>query len=87
MRKNFKQSHQNQGQDIAVHYFFICSIEYLKSYLEQQDNKKKSRGYKLKRKKKVKVLVLADDMIVYKTNPTNSIRELLQLINTFIKKD
>ena len=35
------------------------------------------------RKEEVKVLLFADDMIVYINDPKNSARELLQLINTF----
>ena len=37
------------------------------------------------RKKEVKVLLFADDMTVYISDPKNSTRELLQLINTFSK--
>ena len=36
-------------------------------------------------KEKLKVLLFADDMIVFISNPKNSTRELLQLINTFSK--
>ena len=43
----------------------------------------RSRGYKLKKKKEVKHSPFADDMIVYISDPNNSNRELLQLINTF----
>ena len=35
------------------------------------------------RKKEVKLSIFADDMIVYISNPKNSAKELLQLINTF----
>jgi hypothetical protein len=35
--------------------------------------------------KKRKVSLFADDMIVYISNPKNSTRELLQLINNFSK--
>ena len=34
-------------------------------------------------RKEVKLSLFADDMIVYISDPKNSIRELLQLINTF----
>jgi hypothetical protein len=43
--------------------------------------KRTSRGYKLERKKSK--YQFADDMIVYISDPKNSIRELLHLINTF----
>ena len=36
-------------------------------------------------KEEVKVLLFADDMIVYVNDPINSTRELLQLINCFSK--
>ena len=42
------------------------------------------KGYKLKRKK-IKVSLFADDMIVYISDPKNSTGKLLQLINTFRK--
>ena len=34
-------------------------------------------------KEEVKLSLFSDDMIVYKSDPKNSTRELLQLINTF----
>ena len=34
-------------------------------------------------KKEVKISLIADDMIVYISDPNNSIRELLSLINSF----
>jgi hypothetical protein len=34
-------------------------------------------------KKEVKILLIADDMIVYISDPKNSTRELLNLINNF----
>jgi hypothetical protein len=36
-------------------------------------------------KEEIKVSLFADDMIVYISNPKNSTRELLQLINNFSK--
>ena len=36
-------------------------------------------------KDEVNLSLFADDMIVYISDPTNSTKELLQLINTFIK--
>ena len=44
-------------------------------------NKRSSRGYKLERKKS-KISLFADDMIVYISDPKNSTRELLSLINS-----
>jgi hypothetical protein len=38
-------------------------------------------------KEEVKVWLFVDDMIVYLSDPKNSTRELLQLINTFSKVD
>jgi hypothetical protein len=36
-------------------------------------------------KEEIKALLCVDDMIVYKSDPQNSTRELLQLINNFSK--
>jgi hypothetical protein len=38
------------------------------------------KGYKLKR---IKLALFADDMIMYISNPKNSTKEILQLINIF----
>jgi hypothetical protein len=54
----------------------------LKSFPEQLDNRRRSRGYKLERKKSI--YHNAHDMIVYISDPKNSIRKLLSLINSFI---
>jgi hypothetical protein len=48
----------------------------------QFDNKRRSRGYKLERKKSKYHLL---QMIVYISDPKNSTRELLNLINSFIE--
>jgi ribosome biogenesis protein Nip4 len=53
----------------------------LKSFPEQLDNRRRSRGYKLERKKSI--YHNAHDMIVYISDPKNSIRKLLSLINSF----
>jgi hypothetical protein len=53
----------------------------LKYQLEKLDNKRWSKVYKLERKKPL----FADDRIVYLSDPKNSTRELLQLINIFTK--
>jgi hypothetical protein len=52
----------------------------LKYYPEQLDNKRSSRGYK---KEEVKISLFADDMVLYISDPKNSTRELLNLINSF----
>jgi|AATB01.1.fsa_nt_gi hypothetical protein len=44
--------------------------------------KRRSKGSKSERKK---VSLFADDMIAYRSNPKDSTRELLQLINNFSK--
>ena len=36
-------------------------------------------------KEEVKMLLFADDMLEYRSDPKNSTRKLLQLINTFSK--
>ena len=58
------------------------STQYLKYQPEQFDSKRRSRGYKLERKKS-KYHFFADDMTVYKSDPKNFTRELLNLINNF----
>jgi hypothetical protein len=47
--------------------------------------KKKKGGQREIGKEEVKISLLADDMIVYLSDPQNSSRELLQLINNFSK--
>ena len=55
---------------------------YLKSYPEQLDNKRRIKRIQIG-KEEVKISVFADDMIIYISNPKNSTRELLNLINSF----
>jgi hypothetical protein len=57
----------------------------LKFKPEELDNKRKSKGYKLERKKQAKISLFADDMIIYLSHPKNSTREFLKLINNFNK--
>jgi hypothetical protein len=51
----------------------------LKSKPEQLDSKRRSKGYKLERKKS-KYNLFADDMILYISDSKNSTRELLNLM-------
>ena len=53
----------------------------MKSKPEQFDNKRRSREYKLEKMKSKSLF--ADDMIVYISDPKNSTREPLSLINRF----
>jgi hypothetical protein len=58
----------------------------LKSKLEElDDNKGRSMGYKLERKKSRHHSLFVDDMILYISDPKNSTTEFLQLINNFRK--
>ena len=61
-------------------YLFNIILEVLARAIRQQ---KEVKGIQI-RKEKVKTSLFADD-IVYLSNPKNSTRELLQLINTFCK--
>jgi hypothetical protein len=45
--------------------------------LEKLDNKRRLRGYHGKGRRKIYISVFADDMIVYISDPKNSMRELL----------
>jgi hypothetical protein len=54
----------------------------LKPQPEQLDNKRRSRGYKLERKKS-KISLFTDDMIVYISDSKTSTKVLLNLINIF----
>ena len=62
-----------------IQYLFNIVLEVLTRAIRQQ---KEIKGI-LIGKEEVKLLLFADDMIVYKCNPQNSTRELLQLMNTF----
>jgi hypothetical protein len=50
-------------------------------------NKKEVKGIQVEKKKDVKISLFADDMIAYINDPKNSIRELLNLINSFSAVD
>ena len=60
-------------------YLLNIVLEVLARAIRQQ---KEIKGMQIG-KKEVKLLLFADDMIVYISDPKNSARELLQLINTF----
>ena len=57
---------------------FDIDLEVLARAIRQ---KWRSRGFKLVRKK-VKLSLFADDILVYMSDPENSTREFLQLIHT-----
>jgi hypothetical protein len=59
-------------------YLFNIVLEVLARAIRQQ---KKIKGIQIG-KKQVKISLLADDMILYISDPENSTRELLNLINT-----
>jgi hypothetical protein len=60
-------------------YLFNISLEVLARAIRQP---KKIKGIQIG-KEEVKISVFADDMIVYISDPKNSTRELLNLINSF----
>jgi hypothetical protein len=64
-------------------YLFNTILEVLARAIRQQ---KEVKGIKIE-KEEVKISLFADDMIVHLSDPKNSTRELLQLINNFSKVD
>ncbi|KAL6041448.1 hypothetical protein STEG23_023563, partial [Scotinomys teguina] len=60
-------------------YLFNIVLEVLARAIRQNNE---IRGIQI-RKEEVKISLFADDMIVYLSDPKNSTKELLQLINTF----
>ena len=79
MKRKSKQFHQNQEQNKAIPYLFDIVLENLaRAIRRQKEIKEMQIG-----NEEVKLSLFANDMIVYITNPKNSISELLQLINTF----
>ncbi|KAL6042422.1 hypothetical protein STEG23_017316 [Scotinomys teguina] len=60
-------------------YLFNIVLEVLARAIRQQ---KEIKGIQI-RKEEIKISLFADDMIVYLSDPKNSTKELLQLINTF----
>ena len=79
MERNLKQF-QNQGLDkILSPYLFNIVLEVLTRAIQQQ---KDIKGIQIG-KEEAKISLFAEDMIVYISYPKNSIRELLNLINSF----
>ena len=72
------KSGTRQGCPLSSHLFNIV-LEVLAIAIRQQTEIKRIQIGK----EEVKLLLLADDMIVYISEPKNSTRKLLQLINTF----
>ena len=62
-------------------YLYNVVLKVLVRAIRQQ---KEIKGIQI-RKEEVKISVFADDMIVYLSDPNNSSRKLLQLINNFSK--
>jgi hypothetical protein len=62
-------------------YLFSTVLKLLNRTIRQQKEIKEIQIAK----EKIKVSLFADDMIVYISDPKNSTRELLQLINNFSK--
>jgi hypothetical protein len=60
-------------------YLFNIVLEVLARAIRQQ---KEIKGIQIE-KEEVKISLFADDMIVYISDPKNSTRELLNLINSF----
>ena len=72
------KSGTRQGCPLSL-YLFNTVLEVLAIAIKQH---KEIKGIHI-RKKEVKLSLLADDMIVYISDPKNSARELLQSINDF----
>jgi hypothetical protein len=75
------KSGTRQGCPFSPYLFYIV-LDILARAIRQQ---KEVKGGIQIEKEKVKILLFADDMIVYLSGPRNSTRELLQLINNFSK--
>jgi hypothetical protein len=74
------KSGTRQGYPLSL-YLFSIVLEVLARSIRQQ---KEFKGIQIG-KEEVKLSLLADDMIVYISDPKHSIRELLNLINNFSK--
>ena len=74
------KSRTRQGWPLSP-YLFNIVLEVLARAIWQQ---KEIKGIQIG-KEEVKISLFADDMIVYLSDPQNSTRELLQLINNFSK--
>jgi hypothetical protein len=69
-----------QGCPLSPYLFNIVLKVLSRTIRQQKEIKEIQIG-----KEEIKVSLLADDMIVYISDPKNSTRELLQLINNFCK--
>ena len=74
------KSRTRQGCPLSPHLFNIVLKVLARTITQQKETKVIQIG-----KEEIKVSLFADDMIVYISNPKNSTRELLQLINNFSK--
>ena len=74
------KSGNRQGCPLST-YLFNIVLEVLARAIQQQ---KEVKGIQI-RKEEVKISLFADDMVVYISDPKNSTRELLNLINNYSK--
>jgi hypothetical protein len=84
MERNLKLSSLKSGTRqgcLLYPYLFNIVLEVLARAIRQQTEIK---GIKIV-KEEVKISLFADDMIVYMSDPKNSTKELLNLINNFIE--
>jgi retron-type reverse transcriptase len=72
------KSGTKQGCPLSPYLFNIVLEDLARAIRQQKDIKGIQIG-----KEEVKISLFADDMIVYISNPKNSTRELLNLINSF----
>jgi retron-type reverse transcriptase len=82
MERNLKQSYKKSGtKQGCPHspYLFNLKLEVLARPIRQQ---KEIKGIQIG-KEGVKISLFADDLIVYISDPKNSTKELLNLINSF----
>jgi hypothetical protein len=71
-------SRTRQGCPLSPYLFNIVHVVLARAIRQQKEIKGIQIG-----KEEVKISLFADDMIVYLSDPKNSIRELLNLINSF----
>jgi retron-type reverse transcriptase len=72
------KSGTRQGNPLSPYLFNIVLEVLARAIRQQKDIKRIQFG-----KEEVKISLFTDDMIVYASDPKNSTRELLNLINTF----
>ena len=80
--KHFPYS-QEQDKDVHVHHYYSATsttivLEVLATAIREE---KETKGIQVG--KEVKLSLFADDMILYRENPKDSIRKLLELISEF----